>query len=329
MTEEKYRFDLSDGLGKEDFFAIFASIWKAIMFVLKVIFYPYVWIMRMFGRTYRFARTKRSPEKALNEDERFFVESVPGFFVLVGFFGGVLFGILIYLTKELQFGFTSFLEELNLDYIVRGIAWWLEVFLEVILWIIGIDDRTQDPVLDRWGILDIIFDHIVPWTYDLINSVTQNAILTFGVIAVLGVILAIIWIVISETGIIGAFFGFFTKIFSTAVGVPSSIWNRSNRIYRKYNSVLASIVIGQHRLDERNIGFHRKVILITLALGIYTLVFGVFIGLTNPQEDTWLFIFYVFTVILALGIGVGIVGMLVIVRFLDFISRGKHTPKTA
>ena len=298
------------------------------MFVLKVIFYPYVWIMRMFGRTYRFARTKRSPEKALNEDERLFVESVPGFFVLVGFFGGVLFGILIYLTKELQFGFTSFLEQLNLDYIVSGIAWWLELFLEVILWIIGIDDRTQDPVLDRFGILDILFDHIIPWTYDVINNVTQNAILTFGVIAVLGVILAVVWIAVSETGIIGSFFGFFTRIFRATVGVPSSLWNKSNRIYQKFNQVLASIVIGQHRLDGRNIGFHRKVLLITLALGIYTLVFGVFIGLTNPIEDTWLLILYVFTVIFALGIGVGIIGMFIIVKFLDVISRGKHVPKT-
>jgi hypothetical protein len=282
----------------------------------------------MFGRTYRFARTKRSPEKGLNEDERLFVESVPGFFVLVGFFGGVLFGILIYLTKELQFGFTNFLEQLNLDSIVSGIAWWLEIFLEVILWIIGIDDRSQDPVLDRFGILDILFDHIIPWTYELINNITQNAILTFGVIAVLGVILAVVWIVISETGIIGSIVGFFARIFRSAVGVPSSAWNTSNRIYRKFNSVLASIVVGQDRLDGRNIGFHRKVILITLALGVYTLVFGVFIGLTNPNEDTWLLIMYVFTVIFALGIGVGIIGMLIIVRFLDLISRGKHVPKT-
>jgi hypothetical protein len=286
-------------------------------------------MMRMFGRTYRFARTKRSPEKGLNEDERLFVESVPGFFVLVGFFIGLLFGVIIYLSDVLQVGFASFLEELNLDFFVNGLAWWLNLFLEIILTIIGVDDRTQTPTLDRFGILDIVFDHIVPFIYDVINSVTQNPIATFGVIAVLGVVLAVIWIVISETGLVSGFLSFFTRIFRTAVGVPSGIWSKGHQIYRKYNSILASFVIGQHRLDERNIGFHRKIILLTLALGIYTLVFGIFIGITNPLDDAWLMIGYVFTVILGLGIGVGILEMFIIVRILDVVSGKKHIPKDA
>ena len=91
----KYTFDLSDGLQKEDFFAIFVSIWTFIKLIFKLIFYPYVWILRMFGRSIRFVRTKDASEKPLNEDERSFMESIPTFFVLLGFFMGLLLGIVV------------------------------------------------------------------------------------------------------------------------------------------------------------------------------------------------------------------------------------------
>ena len=325
MTQEKYRFDLSDGFGKEDIFAIFGSIWHIFSFILKVIFYPYVWILRMFGRSIRFARTKKSPEKALEPDERNFVESIPGFFVLLGFFGGLLFAIVVWLTNET--GLSEFLDNINLSSIIDVLGDFLGGVLEIILWIIGIDDRSVTPVKDRFGLLDIIFDVIFDGILvKIVEIVAEDAIMTFVGIGVIGVILAIAWIVISETGIIGAFFSIITRVVTTAVAVPSNAWNRSNRIYLKFNQVLANIVIGQHRLDERNIGFHRKILLLTLGLGIYTFVAGIAVGVTTDQSliDT---IPYIFTVILVLGLGVGLIEMFLIVRILDIVSRKKYVPK--
>ncbi|MCK4848209.1 MAG: hypothetical protein KAT16_04220 [Candidatus Heimdallarchaeota archaeon] len=325
MTQEKYRFDLSDGFGKEDILAVFAGIWNFITFILKLVFYPYVWIFRMFGRSLRFARTKKSPEKALDADERTFIESIPGFFVLVGFFGGILFAIIIWLTNET--GLSDFLDNINLSSIIGGIFWFFnDIVFEIILWIIGIDDRS-DPanVLDRFGLLDIFFDILYEGILlNIISIVTQDAIMTFIGIGIIGVIIAILWIIISETGIVGSVVGFFTRIFSSVVGVPSSVWNKSNKIYRNFNHILASIVIGQSRLDERNIGFHRKILYLTLGLGLYTLVFGLFVGITYPQEGINQTILYIFSVILGLGIGVGIIEMFLIVRILDIVSRKKY-----
>jgi hypothetical protein len=330
MTQEKYRFDLSDGFGKEDILAVFAGIWNFIAFILKLIFYPYVWIFRMFGRSIRFARTKKSPEKALDADERSFIESIPGFFVLVGFFGGLLFAVIIWFTNET--GLSDFLDNINLSSILDAIFWLLnDVIFEAILWIIGIDDRSVDPVYDRFGLLDIFFDIIYEGIIlNLISIVTQDAIMTFIGVGIIGVLIAILWIIISETGIIGSVINFFTRIFSSVIGVPTRAWNNSNRIYRRFNHILASVVIGQNRLDERNIGFHRKILFLTLGLGIYTLVFGLFVGITYPQEGLNQTILYIFSVILGLGIGVGIIEMFLIVRILDIVSRKKYvTTSTA
>ncbi len=326
MSQEKYRFDLSDGFGKDDIFAIFGAIWRFIAFILKIIFYPYVWIFRMFGRSIRFARTKKSPEKALEPDERSFMESVPGFFVLVGFFGGILFAAVVWLSD--QTGLSDFLDDINLTSIIELLGHFFGFLLEVLLWIIGIDkkDAAGEVVLDRFGLLDIIFDVLYEGILlNIVGFVAQDAIMTFIGIGIVGVILAIIWIIISETGIVGGIIGIVVKVVTFIITVPANFWERLNSVYVKFNNILASIVIGQERLDERNIGFHRKILLLTLGLGVYTFVAGIVVGVTNPQ-DLINPIGYIFVVILVLGIGVGIFEMFLIVRILDLVSRKKYAP---
>ncbi len=326
MSEEKYRFDLSDGFGKEDIFAIFGAIWRFFAFFLKLIFYPYVWIFRMFGRSIRFVRTKKSPEKALDPDERSFIESVPGFFVLTGFFGGILFAAVVWLSD--QTGLSDFLDDINLTSIIEMFGHFFGFILEIILWIIGIDKKNAagEVILDRFGLLDLIFDIFYEMILlNIVGFVAQDAIMTFIGIGVVGVILAVVWIVISETGIVGGIIGFIAKILNFIITVPTNFWERANKVYIKFNNIMASIVIGQERLDERNIGFHRKILLLTLGLGIYTFIAGIVVGVSNPQ-DLINPIGYIFVVILVLGIGVGIIEMFLIVRILDIVSRKKYAP---
>jgi hypothetical protein len=322
MTEEKYRFDLSDGFGKEDIRAILNKIWHAIIFVLKLIFYPYVWLFRMFGRSIRFVRTKKSPEKALGADERSFIESIPGFFVLVGFFGGILFALIIWITDETGLG--EFLENLNITEIADWFEWFLTGTAEVILTIIGIDDRTVTPTRDRWGLLDFIFDFLYgDILKPLVTIISNDPVTTFIGIGIIGVAIAIAWIIISETGIVIKVISMTTSVASTAVGVPSKAWNKSYVFYKRFNQILASIVIGQARLDGRNIGFHRKILLLTLGLGIYTFFSGIVVGASSDQTS-FDPILFTFIVILVLGVGVGIIEMFLIVRILDLVSREKY-----
>ena len=103
MTEEtkkgKYSFDLSDGFGKEDIRAIFSGIWGFFVGILKIIFWPYVWISRIIGRSIRFIRVKAT-DNPLSSDERAFMESIPGFFIITGIFSGVFLIAIGYIINE-------------------------------------------------------------------------------------------------------------------------------------------------------------------------------------------------------------------------------------
>ena len=149
MSEEpiksgKYTFDLSDGFGREDFFAIFIAIWNFIKFILKVIFYPYVWILRMFGRSIRFVRTKEAANKSLNEDERRFMESIPTFFVLMGFFVGLLLGIVVAIGASDSI--SDFFETLSLDKLTLTVGWWFLLFFEIVFTVVGWGDHDIDTI---------------------------------------------------------------------------------------------------------------------------------------------------------------------------------------
>jgi hypothetical protein len=331
LTEEvtkkktKPKFDLSDGFGREDISAVFASIWHAIISILKVLLYPYVWIVRMFGRTIRFSRTKDREARILTEDERSFMESVPGFFVLTGLFLGILLGVIFYIIEGAEL--SSFFETLELTDIINTLGVILGVLWEIILWIIGIDKRDAEGnvVLDRFGLLDIVFDILLAGVATIMEIITKDPLMLFIGFGVIGVVCAIVWVAVSETGIVSAILGFITKIISLVVTTPDKIFNRLNSIYLRFNNILSTIVIGKNRLTERNVAFHRKILLLTVGLGIYTFIVGIFILVTRPMGSTGLQIGFIFIILLVLGLGVGIIEMFIITRFLDTVSRGKYT----
>ncbi|MFX0171645.1 MAG: hypothetical protein ACFE9L_06975 [Candidatus Hodarchaeota archaeon] len=331
MTEEvtkkktKPKFDLSDGFGREDISAVFGGIWRAIISILKVLLYPYVWIIRMFGRTIRFSRTKDREDRMLSKDERSFMESVPGFFVLTGLFLGILLGIIFYIIEGAEL--SSFFETLELTDIINTLGVILGILWEIILWIIGIDKRDAEGnvVYDRIGLLDIIFDVILAGLAGIMEIITEDPLMLFIGFGVIGVACAIIWVAVSETGIVSAILGFIVKIIDLVITTPDKIFNRLNNVYLRFNNMLSTIVIGKNRLSERNVAFHRKILLLTVGLGLYTFVVGIFILITRPMESTGLQIGFIFIILLVLGLGVGIIEMFIIIRFLDAVSRGKYT----
>lgn len=331
MTEEitkkksKPKFDLSDGFGREDVSAVFAGIWHAIIGVLKILLYPYVWMVRMFGRTIRFSRTKDRESRILSKDERSFMESVPGFFVLTGLFLGILLGVIFYIIEGAEL--SSFFETLELTDIINTLGFILGVLWEIILWIIGIDKRDEagNVEVDRFGLLDIVFDVILASVAGLMEIITEDPLWLFIGFGVIGVAIAIIWVGVSETGIVSAILGFIVKIIDLIVTTPDKLFDRLNSVYLRFNKVLSTIVIGKNRLSERNVAFHRKILLLTVGLGLYTFVVGIFVLVTRPMGSTGLQIGFIFIILLVLGLGVGIIEMFVITRFLDTVSRGKYT----
>lgn len=325
-TDKRNRFDLSDGFGKEDISAIFGGIWSLITFIFKVIFYPYVWIFRMFGRSIRFIRSKKDPSLALELDERNFMETIPGFFILSGFFGGILFGILVFLSD--QEGIRSFFDNIELTSIIALIGDILGFFLEIILWIIGIDarDAQGNVILDRFGLLDLFFDVIFAGISWFIKQIFDDPLMLFIGIGIIGFMLAIIWIIISETGVLGTIFSRALNFIKYLIKIPRQLYNALNQIYNRFNDLLGGLIIGHERLDARNLGFHKKVLSMTLGLGVWVFFAGIFVLITEAGDQLQgpLGIGFIFTILLMFGIGVGIVGTFFIVRILDLVSRKKY-----
>lgn len=336
MSEEKYRFDLSDGFGKEDIFAIFTSIWRAIAFVLKVILFPYVWILRMLSRSVRFIKSKKAGDKPLTEDEKRFMESLPTFFILVGFFIGLLYAVFIVVfgTDALD----SFFSNLQLDQPLEIIQWWLLLFIEIILWIIGLDTyftlnesitntfhQVEGTKVFRFGLVDVIrvsFEFIA-------ELFTSDPLLLFFGIGIVGVVIAIVWIVISETGIVSGLISLVVRIYRLFRDTPGKAYNKVFNMYLGFNKRLSSFVIGTNRIENNHRSFHKKITVYSLGLGIWTFLGGIFVYASQDLGgDVTLQIFFIMIVLIVFGLGVGIVEMLLIVQFLDRISGGKYKETT-
>jgi len=319
LSEKKYVFDLSDGFGKSDVFAIFAAIGHLIAFVFKVIFYPYVWILRMFGRSFRFARSKESVDNTLSDDQRLFMESIPTFFILVGVFMGLIIAIFIgFIGSD---AVERFLESLSLDTLIESLGWWLTLFLEIILWIIGLDTGTGEDKIYRFGIVDIIRG-----IFEIILAIfSSDPVLLFIGIGLVGIALAVVWILVSETGIVAGVVSFIAGVTKFLIFAPRRVYDKANNIYLGFNRRLGAIVLGDTRLGMYTVAFHRKILFYSLGLGIWTFLGGLFVLASNPFSDVSFQIGFVLIVLLFFGLGVGIVEIFLIVRFLDAVSRGKYS----
>jgi hypothetical protein len=326
----RYTFDLSDGFGREDIFAVFAAIWNFIKLIFKIIFYPYVWMIRMFGRSIRFVRTKEAAEKLLNEDERYFMESVPTFFVLMGFFLGLLLGVIV------AFGasdaITEFFESLSLDTLISGIAWWLLVIIEIILTIIGLGYHDIDFLVWKKG--DERSLGLIDWIrgfFELMYNIVQSdPVLLFLGIGLIGISLAVIWIVVSETGIVSGVLSVVRTILHFLVTAPYKAFDMANQIFLATNHKLSSFVIGTERLENRTVSFHRKILLYALALGLWTFLGGLFVLAAEvaPTDPAAQQIAFFLIILFVFGVGVGIIELFVIVRFLDTVSRKKYAVRS-
>jgi hypothetical protein len=320
MTQEKHQFDLSDGFGKEDIYAILAGIWNFIAFLLKLFLFPYVWILRMLSRSVRFVKTKDASDNLLTEDEQMFMESTPTFFILFGFFVGVL--VVLFVAVFGSDAVSDFLEKLSLDSLLETIEWWLLLFLEIILSIIGLD-TTVDGVKTyrKYGIID--FFRVI---FEILTEIfTSDPLLLFLGIGLVGIAIAVIWIVISETGIVSRLISIIVTVVSYIITTPGNIYSRTNRVYLAFNKRLSSIVIGTDRIQNNQKSFHKKILLYSLGLGIWTFLGGLFVLASQEFGDTTLQITFIMIVCIVFGLGVGIIEMFLIVRFLDIVSRGKYS----
>lgn len=330
MTEDtkkgKHSFDLSDGFGKEDIRAIFSGIWRFFAGILKIIFWPYVWISRICGRSIRFIRVKAT-DNPLSADERAFMESIPGFFIITGIFSSIFLIAVGYIINENLMKLGDFFKEIDIGSLFDSLGSFLfatypEIsVLEIILLIIGYDvrDASGNITHDRFGILDII-----GYIFDIIADIIQDPLWLFLGILALMFVLVIIFIVISETGIVGSIVSIFSRIIRVLTITPQKGFNKINAVYLRFNNVISRVIIGEGRLKEYSVSFHKKLLLYIYLLGILTFFAGLIVIMSGRIPEASLYSF-IFVILFVVGFGVGVLEMFIIVRFIDIISRKKYS----
>lgn len=318
---DKYKIDLSDGFGTEDIGGIFYLFYRFIRFIFVVILYPYVWIWRMTSRALAFVRIKDQKETPLNDVQIRFMESLPMYFILTGFFVGILMAILVFINDASEL--TAFLDELSIDAIIQLIYDILAFILEVILWIVGLDTTVDGVKTERFGIMDIFRVIFIEFLFTMF---TEDPVLTFLGAGAIGLVLVIVYIILSETETVVKLFGSLKNILITLFLSPRRLYNRLDSFFSSLNKYLANIIIGRGRLEERNIGFHKKITGIVFAFGLYTFISGIVVLLTAENLDPVEKMSFFVIVLLGFGLGVGIIGLWIVVRILDKISKksGKY-----
>ena len=333
MTEETRKdrsvFDLSDGFGTEDIRAIFGGIWRFILGVLKIIFWPYVWIYRIIGRSIRFSRVKAT-DNPLSTDERRFMESIPGFFIITGIFFGIFLVALGYIIDKNLMKLGDFFRKIDISTMLESLwAFFFATYpdisvLEIILKIIGYDsdytDSTGTVVThDRFGILDII-----GYLFDIIADIIEDPLWLFiGIVAVLFV-LVIIFIVISETGVVKVFLSTTSRILKVIATTPQKGFDRANAVYLRFNRIISKIIIGEKRLATYSVGYHKKLLLYIFLLGFLTFLSGLIVIMSGRIDLDYIYTF-ILIILFTVGFGVGVLEMFIIVRFMDVISRQRYS----
>ena len=111
----------------------------------------------------------------------------------------------------------------------------------------------------------------------LANVFTSNPLLLFFGIGLVGIVIAVLWIILSETGIVSGIISLFVKIFRFFRTTPGNVYSRIHNIYLGFNNRLSALVIGTKRIENNHRSFHKKVLLYSLGLGIWTFLGGLFV----------------------------------------------------
>ena len=96
------KFDLSDGLSSEDFIALGSALLSIIVFILKIIFFPLIWVKRILVKLQQFLFSPHA-ERLLTDDEKLLVSSVPVFLGFLGLTLGAVFALFAYFNNRASF----------------------------------------------------------------------------------------------------------------------------------------------------------------------------------------------------------------------------------
>jgi len=253
------KFDLSDGLQKEDFIALGSGLLKFIWKFLRIILYPVIWISRQIGRLRKFFGS-HAAERTLTQEEIRFVSGIPIFLTLTGVIisGAIGFIALIFQLDAIKIRINQTFD------LFSGIGNLLSFLYDLI---VGFFGAIYDAL--------IVIKNIV---VNLADPTSSNVPLEipFVILALIGFLVAIMTLIILELKALQLVVNRIKNSFNFFLAVPRKTYNKLDDSWTLLLVKVGRPVMGgEEKLLTFSNLYYRKII---LRVVLFALLFS-FLGL--------------------------------------------------
>ncbi|MHA2363697.1 MAG: hypothetical protein ACXAC7_07050 [Candidatus Hodarchaeales archaeon] len=261
------KFDLSDGLQKEDIIALGSGLLQFIWKILRIFLYPFIWIIRVMKRLREFFGLHASERPLTNEEIRL-VSSVPLFLSAIGIALGAIVG-----------GFGLIFKPQEVLDRISDIS-------ELFAWIGELLTELKDALVDL-GV--ILADLLIALKDFIVNNVFGEDVtleIPFIALSLIGFIGAIIILMMLESRFIGRIVD---RIKETLSFIPKIPW----LIYDKFDQWWDVILIkvgkpvmgGDEKLHEMTNVFYRKIIRYVIVFAVVFSLIGLIMFINDERAD--------------------------------------------
>ena len=284
--------------------------------LIKWLLFPIFWTYQRKMSYIRFA-FKKSENRTLNVQERWFIEQIPIIHAATGLIIGFL--VSIFTVSNLYNWIKTTIED-TWTFTVNLFQDFWSTMQE--LWI-TVTDWIVDNIL--WVYLNIEeFFAMLKETFIIAFSI--NPYTTLGGLLMIGIGLNVLYIIIQER-LYFTFLRWMRYIFRTPDFVRVGIQQK----YRSYNHKIMIFLINFERLKKRNVKFFRRAVLYTFAMSIYSLAASITIalepGFLETLNYTFVQIIYVTSIVFIGEVVSGSVFFPIAVRLLDFFGGKTYMAK--
>lgn len=307
------RFDLSDGLSSEDFIALGNGLLSAIVFVLKIIFFPIVWVKRMLVRLQKFLFNPHA-ERLLTDDEKLLVSSVPIFLGFLGLTLGAVFALIAYVNNRSKF--------------LAKFSNVTDFFKQIGAWIKG----TFDFIGTVWGyIYQNILINSKNAIIDNVFGKNVDKVIPFLALSLIGFIGAIVILVILELQFVRSILSKISRAINYIVYLPVNFYNWLQDAWNNVLEVLGKPVMGGDMLDKYTNKFYQKALRLILLFALIFLFLAFYIFIRNKDlsqfKDTNSYLFLISVMLLA-GLFAGYPVAYLFVKLLKSLSKDKYEARS-
>lgn len=251
------KFDLSDGIQKEDFIALGTSFLNLLKKILRFIFYPLIWVYNGFGNTFDLIWRSRVARPLTSEEVRY-VKSWPILISTVGTALGLILGII-----AVYFNPDEVRERIE-D--IESLFNWISDIISVVYDFLTLIFGTFYDLLI--GLKDFILEDIFG---------TTDTLVPFIALVLIGYLATVILLIILESKFVAKLIDKISATIEWILNIPQMLYNYIN--IKIWNNIILNFsgkFAGGERLETHDNLYFKKVIGFSLGFSIFFFILGIF-----------------------------------------------------